>query len=164
MFIAKSCLRASILPAALFIPLAAAQADECQIIVDAYHNMFKQPAIGETINQKDQKPMEMRIIGDEMHMNNGSGWTKVPASPGMRDQMMKSILPDSSVLSDCKSAGGETLNGVETQAYDYFIPEMEKLMKGAGQQRVLIGPDGLPRAMRSGDTDVVITYEGVTTP
>lgn len=141
-----------------------AQANECQIIVDAYAAMAKQPAMSETIQLKDQPPMEMRIVGNDMYMNDGTSWTKMPASTGMRDQMMKQMMPDANALENCKDAGSETINGIETSAYDYFIPSVEKMMAGTGQQRVFIGSDGLPYAMRSGGTDVTITYKDVVAP
>ena len=164
----KSDVRLSLKALFLICPLVltaqSARANDCQIIHDAYQAMAKQSALQQTIALKDQKPMEMRIIGNDMYMNDGTSWSQIPAATGMREQMMKQMMPDASALENCKEAGSETINGIETTAYDYFIPAVEKMMAGTGQQRVFIGPDGLPYRMRSGDTDVTLTYQGVVAP
>ncbi|MER2509871.1 MAG: hypothetical protein ABTQ27_14115 [Amaricoccus sp.] len=153
--------------AGLLLGAGSASADACQTVLDAYTALSKAPAYRQTMSTPGEAPMELVTVGDTLYMKEGTGWTKLPLRPGMREQMMASIVPDVSALKDCSELGSETLGGIGTTIYSYQPPPMDGV-PDTGPQKVWIGEDGLPRRMTveqdGGTLEVVMSFDGVTAP
>jgi len=156
-------------PAALAAALvpAAALADACETVKAAYDRFAAAPAYRQSVSLEGTGTVELVMIGDAMHMQDGSGeWTTLSLEPGMRAQMMEATIPDASALADCRELGAETLDGRETTVFEYVPPAMEGVDQGP--QKVWVDADGLPRRMTAvqegSAVDVRIAYEDVSAP
>ena len=74
--------------AGLLLGAGSASADACQTVLDAYTALSKAPAYRQTMSTPGEAPMELVTVGDTLYMKEGTGWTKLPLRPGMREQMM----------------------------------------------------------------------------
>lgn len=143
-------------------------AGECETVAGAYSALAKVPAYRQ-VTQLNGKPLlDAIMIGDTFYVNNDGTWSKMPLGPGMREEMMKKVIPDASALKGCKSLGSEKLDGFDTDIFEYQPPPMEGV-GASGPQRVWIGTtDGLPHRMASDQVgkaiDVRITFENVAPP
>jgi len=152
--------------AGLLMPLAAARADDCQTVVDAYDALSKAPAYRQLTAMNGEPLIEAVVIGDDMYMKDGAKWRKQSLRPGMRAKLQKRVIPDAASLKDCRRVGTETFEGREAVVYDYTPPPIE----GAGPlgpQRVWIAVEtGLPIRMTSEQqkTDVSISFDKIVAP
>lgn len=147
------------------ISLAPALAANCQPVLDAFRALASRDTYAQIITMSDGSVVETRVLPGAMYVKDGDQWDSLPGGPEMRKQMLDQLIPDASALKNCEMQGSEALGGVATTVYSYVLPELEAVMAGAGTQRVLIRDgDSLPQVLRSADTDVVFTYEGVVAP
>lgn len=151
--------------AGLFLGLtAAAEANDCQTVADAYDALGKVAAYRQTVSLNGEVLMEAIAVGDKLYRKDGNSWSAIDLGAGGRAAMQKKAIPGADSLKDCAKVGLDTLDGVDTVMFDYTPPPMA----GAGElgpQRIWIS-DGLPLRMTSeqSKTDVRISYDNVTAP
>lgn len=147
------------------ISSAPALAANCEPVLAAFRALASRDTYAQIVTMGDGSVVETRVLPGAMYVKDGDQWDSLPAGPEMRKQMLDRLIPDASALKNCKIVGSETSGGVATTVYDYVMPGLEALMAGAGTQQLSIrDSDGLPQVLRSADTDVVLTYEGVVPP
>ncbi len=156
----------------IFVPLLCVAgtgwAAECETVAAAYAALAKVPAYRQVTELNGKPLLDAIMIGDTFYVNNDGVWSKMPLGPGMREEMMKKVIPDASALTGCKALGSEKLDGLDTSIFEYQPPPMEGV-EASGPQRVWIGVgDGLPRRMTSDQVgkaiDVRITFDNVAAP
>lgn len=151
--------------AGLFLGLtAAAQANDCQTVADAYDALGKVAAYRQTVSLNGEVVLEAIAVGDKLYRKDGDSWSAMDLGPGGRAAMQKQAIPGADSLKDCTKVGPDTLDGVDAVMFDYIPPPMA----GAGvlvPQRVWIS-NGLPLRMTTeqSKTDVRISYDNVTAP
>ena len=150
---------------AIALQSSAAFANDCDTVLAAFRLLTTVPAYEQTITMDKDARMRARIIGDVMYIQQGDAWQKMPLQQDMRQKMLDSMVPDAQSLQDCKQVATEPYNGTPSTAFDYVVPEVEKMQAGAGHQRLGVGgADGLPYGVVSGKTSVTFTYADVTAP
>lgn len=150
------------------LPAGASADDACTTVKAAFDRLATVPAYRQTVAMPGMPVIRSVSIGDVMYLDQGDGaWRTVPLAPGMREQMMASVLPDAAALEGCGVVGTETLDGIETTVVVYTPPPIGGMAQGPQKVWIADG-DGLPRRMTAemegGALEVTIAYDGVTAP
>jgi hypothetical protein len=155
---------------ALFVSAAAsgpALAGACDDVKAAFDRLAAAPQVRQTIRMGDMPPMRMVALETALYLDQGEGtWVTLPLQPGARAEMMAQTMPDASALRDCREAGSEQVEGIDTTIFVFLPPSFGG--EPPTLQRLWVGEDGRPYRMETtvdgGPMEMTMAYEGVTAP
>lgn len=160
-------LRAIPLLAVAALGARTACADDCAPIPKAMLATMSAPASRQYMSSPLRDGGKERLfavaLGDTMYLTSPGGkggWQKMDRRPLMRAG--QDAAADMS-LSDCKTLGTATINGVETAGYEFTAASKSGSIP-QGHATIWIGPDGLLRKQQVSETSIRYEFDNVKAP
>lgn len=160
-------MRLAITAAALLSLTSAVHAAEpaCQVIEKAMLAVSNQPGAKQTSTIKGggKDRIEAILLPDEIYLNDGERWQRMPLKATQRKSMIQAALQQMP-LSECTGPRSETLNGAAMNVYEYKQPDPMQPGSKTSAKLWIGATDGLMHRMEADTVTHTIEYGAFKPP